>query len=230
MAGRGDGLPTSSGVDRLIERLRDEGVEEGRTRADEIISEAERRARGIVDDAEREARTVLEQARADARNLRTAADDALRVAMRDAVLDLKQQLADRFAGEVGRLVAEGMRDPELLKRLILEVAGRARDDAGLDGEHSAEVLLPRDVIGLDELRKRPEELSEGALSRFVLQATGDLLRDGVTFGRSAGAEGGIRIELTEHGISLDLSDRAVAGVILAHLQPRFRALLEGVVR
>jgi len=28
---------------------------------------------------------------------------------------------------------------------------------------------------------------------------------------------------------LDLTDKAVAAVILAHLQPRFRALLEGVI-
>lgn len=222
--------PRSSGIDRLIERLRDEGVEEGRARAEAIVEEAGHRARRTIEEAEREAAAILQDARADADKLRTAANDALRVAMRDAVLDLKQQLADRFAGDVGRLVAEGMRDPALLERMILEVAGRARGEAGLDGEAALEVLLPRDVVGLDELRRRPDELREGALSRFVLQATGEMLRDGVTFGRSADSAGGIRIELTETGVALDLTDRAVAGVILAHLQPRFRALLEGVVR
>jgi V/A-type H+/Na+-transporting ATPase subunit E len=151
------------------------------------------------------------------------------VAMRDAVLDLKQQLADRFAGEVSRLVTLHLRDDELLRRMILEVAGRAAQQAGVADEPEIEVLLPADAIGLAELRRRPEELHEGPLGRLVLGTVGELLREGVTFGRSADVEGGIEVRLEGRSIVLDLSDRAVAGVILEHLQPRFRALLEGVI-
>jgi V/A-type H+-transporting ATPase subunit E len=38
------------------------------------------------------------------------------------------------------------------------------------------------------------------------------------------------VRLVDRDVVLDLSDRAVADVILEHLQPRFRALLEGVVK
>jgi V/A-type H+/Na+-transporting ATPase subunit E len=56
-----------------------------------------------------------------------------------------------------------------------------------------------------------------------------MLRAGVTFDRSSDDAGGIRIVLKDNGLLVDLTDAAVADVILRHLQPRFRALLEGVV-
>ena len=56
-----------------------------------------------------------------------------------------------------------------------------------------------------------------------------MLRAGVSFTRSSDDAGGIRVVLKDTGLVVDLSDAAVAGVILRHLQPRFRALLEGVV-
>jgi V/A-type H+-transporting ATPase subunit E len=40
----------------------------------------------------------------------------------------------------------------------------------------------------------------------------------------------LRLRLVENEVVLDLSDRAIANVLLQHLQPRFRALLEGMVR
>jgi V/A-type H+-transporting ATPase subunit E len=51
----------------------------------------------------------------------------------------------------------------------------------------------------------------------------------VSFARSGDDAGGIRIVLKDDGLVVDLTDAAVAEVILRHLQPRFRALLEGVV-
>ena len=91
------------------------------------------------------------------------------------------------------------------------------------------VILPRTVLGLDELRSNPQELREGALSQFALASVADMLRAGVTLRGSSDDAGGIRVVLKDTGLVVDLTDAAVAGVILRHLQPRFRALLEGVV-
>ncbi len=223
------GQPTASGVEALLERLQAEGVAAGREVADRLIADAEARARAIREAAEQEAAALLDEAKREAANLERGGREALRVAMRDAVLDLKQQLADRFKGEISRLVTRQMRDQDLLRQLIVEIVGRAAEAADVASEKRVEVLLPADVIGLDELRRRPEELREGALGSFVLGVAGELLRDGVTLGRSEDTEAGIKVRLGDRDILLDLSDRAVAGVILEHLQPRFRALLDGVI-
>ena len=36
--------------------------------------------------------------------------------------------------------------------------------------------------------------------------------------------------MKDEDIVLDLTDEAVAGLLLLHLQPRFRAILEGIVK
>jgi V/A-type H+-transporting ATPase subunit E len=59
---------------------------------------------------------------------------------------------------------------------------------------------------------------------------GEMLREGVNFSRAEDGSEGIRLALLDRGVSIDLTDKAVADLLLVHLQPRFRALLEGVVK
>lgn len=221
--------PTAAGVEALLERLQAEGVQAGEAAAERLIRTAETKAREIRDQAEKDAAGMVEAARKEAANLERGGKEALRVAMRDAVLDLKQTLADRFKGEVTRLVSQQMRDEDLVRRMVLEVAGRTAREAGVAESRSVEVLLPADVVGLEDLRRDPTELTRGELGAFVLGSVRELLRDGVILGRLDGGSVGIHVRLEDQDIVLDLSDKAVAAVILAHLQPRFRALLEGVI-
>lgn len=218
------------GVEALIERLRADGVAQGRAEAERIVGEAERRARWIVRQAEEEAQQLRERARQEADSLQAAGQEALHVAARDTVLTLKNQLLQRFSGDVERLVGTQLQDEGFLQRLILELAGRVRREAELDTAGTATVLLPAQAVALDELRRRPEELREGTLSHFVLTLAAEMLREGVTFSADADLHAGIRVQLGERGVEIDLSERAVAALLLTHLQPRFRAFLEGIVR
>ena len=224
-------LPTSAsaGIEALIERLKNEGVAEGRDTAERLIEEAEARARTIIEEAEAEARVMHDTATRDAEKTRRGGEEALRIAMRDAVLELKQGLADHFARQVEGTVSTLMRDDEMLKGMILAVAGRAREEADMDASAGLDVALPRSLVSLDDLRRKPEELREGSLSHFAGAAAAEMLRAGVEFFRSGDDRGGIRVTLKDEGVVVDLSEAAVAEVILRHLQPRFRALLENVV-
>jgi V/A-type H+-transporting ATPase subunit E len=219
----------ADGVKALIDRLRSEGVAAGRSEAAEIVAEAEQRAAAIVAQAEARATEVASAARKEAQALEAAGADALEVAARDAVLKLRGQLSSRLSDEVRRLMSEALHDEKLLERMILEVAGRARSDADLDQQAEVEVVLPATVIGLDELRRRPEELREGTLTHFVVAVAGEMLREGVAFTSAPGFDG-IKLRLKDSQVEIDLSDRAIAGIVLEHLQPRFRAVLEGIVR
>ncbi|QEA40604.1 hypothetical protein FGL86_16965 [Pistricoccus aurantiacus] len=219
----------SSGVEALLERLRGEGVEQGREEARRIVADAETRATWMIEQAERDAQALRERAREDARHLESSAREALRVAARDSVLEMQATLTHRFRDHLRWLVGEAMTREDLLQRLILELAARTRSDTPLDKEKDVEVMLPRDVLGLEELRRRPEELKEGTLSWFVAAQAREVLREGVRF--SVGEQaGGLRIRLHENEMELDISDEAVAELLLAHLQPRFRAMLEGIVK
>ena len=220
----------SSGVDALIARLRDEGVSAGRDEADRILADTKAQAKQILDKANAEARDRLETALKESDSYRAAGEEALKTAMRDTVLDMKTTLMERFSSDVKRLVSHQLQDPEVLKQMILEVAGRVGEGADLSDEDALEVILPESVVGLEELRGDPEDLQEGTLTKFVLGLTGKMLRDGVTFSASEDAAAGIQIQMKDKNITLDLTEKAVAALLLQHLQPRFRAILEGIVK
>lgn len=221
---------TASNLEALIARLREEGVTAGRTEADRLVSDAQAKAHAIVHKAEAEARAKLEAARKEVEGLRRGGEDALRAAARDTVLELKDTLTRRFAEDVGKTVSGAMHDEEMLKKMILAIVGRAREDGGVDQSEEIELILPRSVAGLDELRRKPEELREGTLTHYVAAMAGEMLRAGVSFGRAEDGAEGLRARLHDRGVTVDITDKAVADALLEHLQPRFRALLEGVVK
>ncbi len=228
MARAAENNERASGVDALITKLRDEGVTAGRNEADRILNDARAKAKQILDKATAEAKDQLEKARKESDAYRAAGEEALKTAMRDTVLDMRTTLTHRFSSDVRRLVSEEMRDEEILKQMILAVAGRVRAEA--KDEDELEVILPEEVVGLEELRRNPEELQKGVMTQYVLGLTGQMLRDGVSFAVADDAAAGIRIYMKDKDVTLDLTDEAVANLLLQHLQPRFRATLEGIVK
>ncbi len=226
--GSADTEATSSGVEALIERLRQQGVAAGRAARDEFIGEAEREGETIIKDAREKAAAIVEEAHQESERLQASGEDALRVAMRDTVLRMRETLRKRLEGQMRSLVAKQLVDEEFLRRLIVEVAGKARDDSQADQAEHVEVLLPPEVIGLEELQRRPEEL-ESKLSQFAQQIASATWRDGVIIDTLEPGSRGIRIRLKDEELELDLSDRAIADLLLEHLQPRFRAVMEGLV-
>lgn len=229
-----DGSPdparASSGVEALIARLRDEGVEQGRRKAEEIVQDAQRRADWLVRQARDEADAIRQQARRDAGNLRESGMQALQTAARDTVLELHGALVARFRAQVRWLVARQLDQEAFLRELILTLAGRTREQQALDAAGVMEVVLPDTVVDLEALRRNPESLEEGTLSYFVVAVAERMLRQGVHITVAPGQANGLRLRLTDTGMEVDLSAETVADVLLRHLQPRFRALLEGVLR
>lgn len=218
--------PQSSGVEELIQLLRQQGVEEGKNEAELLLEQARLRAQERLDTANREAEEILRKALEDARQEREAGQEAVRLAVRDAILQLKTNLVEQFADRVRRLVSRQLHDQELLKQIILEVAGRAAPANG----KAMRIFLPEDVVGLEQLRRDPEQVKEGTLSHFVLNVTQELLRDGIEFGTRDDALAGIRLKLTEEDLEIELTEEAVSELLLRHLAPRFRAMMEGIIQ
>ncbi|MBK1633109.1 hypothetical protein CKO31_20610 [Thiohalocapsa halophila] len=222
--------PTAAGVDALITRLRDEGVAQGREEAARIQRDAELKAARLKRDAEAEAERVVAEARQEAAALKTAGEDALRLAMRDTVLELKAVLTREVNEKVHRLITTELKREEFLQQLILEVGRRGREEAGVEPGEAMEVVLPHELVSIEELRRNPLELREGSLSHFVLAVASEVLGEGVRFTVAEDDTSGIRIRLQDKHLEIDLTDEKVAELILAHLQPRFRAILEGTVK
>lgn len=220
----------ASGVEALIDRLRQEGIAAGEKEGKKRLAEAESRADQIIHDAKAKAEKIVADAKREAQQVQSGGHEALAIAMRDIVLKLKAKLAETVGEKVQHLIAHQLDQEAFLQQLILEVAGKARRDAKLDEQKQLQLLLPEKLIGLEELRHNPLELKEGSLSHFILSVAADVLREGVEFAQSEEGRAGISIYLREQDVQLDLTDERLAQVLLEHLQPRFRAILEGMVK
>lgn len=218
----------SSGVEELIEKLRQQGVEKGQKEASQLVEEAEHRADWLLSQAHQEAEQIVSKAKAEAAKLQQSGEDALRIAARDMHLEVRETLSHSFTDQIERLVAQQMDNEAFMRKLILSLVDKASQDHGIADADKMEVLLPDDFIGLDELRRNPKEYREGQLSQFVQSLAAEQMREGVSFDLHEGR--GIRVRLSGEEVEVDLSGEAIAKLLLKHLQPRFRAIIEGVIR
>jgi V/A-type H+-transporting ATPase subunit E len=213
----------SSGVQELIDRLREEGVSKGQGEAEALLTEARKQSMAILDKANKEAEEILAKARQDAERTKESGNEALRLASRDVILKLKESFHQEFENKVRRLVAQRLEDQTFLERLILEVARRAMPE---DEGKPMEVLLPAGEATEEELASSVSEVKEGTLSHFVLGLAADVLREGLTFGVSDEAETGVNVRLLEDDVEIELTDETVTALLMQFMLPRFRAILE----
>lgn len=221
-------MDVSSGVQALVDRLREHGVQAGREQGEALVAEARAKAQALRQAAEAEADRIVAEARARADQLEAAGREALGLAKRDAVLELREALVERFTARIQHLVGVTLKQPDVLQQLVLQIAGRVGDEQL--GDHAIDVVLPRDVVELGDIRKDPDGIGGDALAQAVLGLAAEMLREGVTL-QAGPQRAGVVVRLTEdRGVAFDLTDEGLTALLMRHLRPRFRALLEGVVR
>jgi V/A-type H+-transporting ATPase subunit E len=138
---------------------------------------------------------------------------------------------ETISDNVRRLITAEMDKEAFLRQLIRDVAGQARERSGIDKGEKIQIIVPRSLVGLEDLRHDPLRLHEGGMTHFILSVAGGVLKEGISIGVSEDADQhGIRLYLEDKQVSIDLTDKSVADLLLAHLQPRFRAVLEGTVK
>jgi V/A-type H+-transporting ATPase subunit E len=212
---------TSSGVQELISRIRDEGVQAGKQQAEKALQQARAEAAKILADTKAECQALREKTQADIEAYRTAALESLKLAVRDTVLQLKSKVASAFEGFVRRLVTSATHDEELVKAIVLVLAGHAADEFIKDREIQ---ILVNDAILSGKSDPKLRERSK----QTILALTSDMLREGIELVPSGEVQGGARVRLIKDKLEIDLSEKAVTRMLYQQILPRYRAILEGV--
>jgi len=214
---------TSSGVQELINRLRDEGVGAGRSEAERIVTEARGQAAALVSEARNECSALREQARIDIEQDREAAQQALRLAARDTVLELRDRVTRHFEQHVRRLVSQVSIDEDLVRSLILVLGGRVAEEVVRDRD--AEIIVSQMLY--DKAPAEDDGSADERARRFILGITGTMLREGLELIPEDSLGGGAHVRVKGEDAEIDLSDEAVSALLIKHLLPRFQAILEG---
>lgn len=210
-------LPGGSGVQELIDRLRQDGKQAGEAEAAALLEEAKHEAARIIETATTAAERSEHQAAEAIAAREQAALNALKMAARDTILELKGTIAHSFERYLRHLVGDITADPGFIKTLVLVLAGEAAEKHITDQQ--ALIRIRRNLL-------TEEHLGEAG-SQLVGALASDMLRAGITLVGDDTVPGGARVQLVKGDLEIDLSDGAITALLARHLLPRFTDLLEG---
>lgn len=213
----------SSGVQELINKLHQEGVASGESQADQIVADARKKSIQILDEARAKADQIIAEAKVEREKFVENGNAALRLASRDVLLRVREACFEEFQQRLKRLVGFTLQDRKFLEELILEVASKTKPE---DPHKAVRVLLPEGLVTQEEIDQEVADVQPGSLAAFLLGLTADVLRDGLTFGVSDDRSPGIKIQIVEDDVQLELTDETLTALLLQYLAPRYRAVLE----
>ncbi|MEM8667831.1 MAG: hypothetical protein AAGG48_09970 [Planctomycetota bacterium] len=215
-----------SGVQQLIDRLHQEGVDKGREDADSLVSEARKEAAAILEKANAQAAEIRNAAQADAEQMKAKGEAAVRTAGRDAILSLTEELRASFERTLERFVDDAMQDPEFLRQLILQIAGAALPESRAAASENTDSDLT--VVLLGQVNDDPSaesSQSSDSLNALARSLAGQSLRDGLTFEVVDSDVPGVRVQVVDQKLEIDLTTDTLTHLLLKHLSPRVRAIV-----
>lgn len=196
-------------LESFVAKLQEEGVEAGRREAEQLTREAEAQARQILREARAEAERLREEAQSGAKAEQERAHAELRLAFRDAALELQASLGRVLEAILTGAVEERLQDAEFLDALVREVVtAYARSDATGD---DLELRLAQESV--DRLEAwSGEELAARLRSEGV-----DLDADNVL--------GNAGFELRVGDGTVEVTAASVTEKLLELVTPRLRAVV-----
>ena len=212
----------TTGVQELIDRLSLEGVAEGQQQAEKIVSDAQAKAKRIIESARVQAKDAIKQAREESEQFQAAAEEALRLAARDAVRDFGSRIHDGLRYRLQELVQHQMKDSDVLRRMILAITSKATE--GLEHEQ-LEILLPEESLTEEEIRQSIEAGNPDALTEYMQGVIGERIREGAKVKLGSRANAGLTVRVVNQNVEIDLTDEAIADLLAKHLLPRYRAIM-----
>lgn len=213
--------PQASGVKDLIARIRDDGVEAGKRKADRIRDEARSEAQRIVAEAQATADETHRKTVAEIESYQKAALEALKMAARDTRLQLEAAVLSAFERHVQRLVTPVTSDGSFVRAMLMVLCGQVAEQYPRDQQ--LEILVAQMMQGQEE---EGGELQQG-MHNGVLSISSDMLREGVEIIPSSDVPGGARVRVVGSDVEIDLTEEAISKLLLKHLLPRYRAILDG---
>ncbi|MFP4477108.1 MAG: V-type ATP synthase subunit E family protein [Desulfatibacillaceae bacterium] len=201
-------METEQTLGPLLERIRTEGVEQAKSKADAILEDAGKRADAIVKEAEEKADRVLEESRRAIEQERQAHRTAMSNAARDMVLGVRESIVHIAAKVVSDTTGEAL-TPEVVADLVRRMA-----DAWTVCDEDAKLAALVPEKDLDRI--------ESAL----LASVGETFRQGVELVPTRAVRTGFRIGKKGDDMVYDVSEEGVTRILTAYLSPRVAEFLQ----
>ena len=190
----------------IIERIKEEGVDEAQKKAGGIIDQAESKAQETIAEAEKKKKDIILKARAEAEKLKANSEEAMRQASRDVLLGLRENIVALFDKVIKRDVAEGL-SKEVMEKMIIRLVEKFRES----GETEVEVLL--------------SDKDKDLLEETLLNDLKKEMKKGVELKASSSMEHGFRIGEKDGNSYYDFTDEAIEEAFKSHLNKKLSEIL-----
>jgi len=201
-------VPEEHGVEDFIKKLRKKGVNEGKKKAEALITEAEERADKIIFDANKRAEEIIATAEATSSKLEQSAKDAIQIAFRDSILELKNNIQESFIKEIKHIVKKEVSDKKVIKEMIMKVVEESVS------KDKTEILVA-------------DAIKEGDLDLAAYSVTKAMIKNGVELKTFISHDTkGILVKKSRRGIEVDLTDKSLSELLLEHLLPRYKNIMK----
>jgi len=214
----------SNNVQALIDHLHDDGVIAGQEEGKKIISDAESRAQWIIEQAKQQATEILNEANAEAKFINESAHSALQLAVRDLIFNVKEQLQNHLASQLQLLIEQELADRSFMIELLHEAI-----EQQWFNHKNVKLLIPSKILDLGDLSDLGDSAEQDPLLPAIRRLTESALKHGITLEDQNG-KNGIDISLNDGKVQIITDDKTLSDWLLQFVHPRFRALIDGVIR
>jgi V/A-type H+-transporting ATPase subunit E len=194
-------------LNRLIDKIKKEGVERAERDAGDILKQAETKAREIIEDARKKEAEVIEKAETQAQNFMTTSEQSLKQSARDVLLTLRERVTEFFDRIVKKKVSEQLTS-DVLKDVIVKAVENFKKEGSLD----IEILVSE---------KEKEKLKKSLLGAFSKEA-----KEHLTLKGARAIEKGFRIGEKGKDSYVDFTDEAIAESFKKYLNPKLVEILD----
>ena len=185
-------------LQHLIDRIRQEGVENGEKTAEALVAEAKKKAAGIVAEAQKKAQEATAKAEADAKAFAERGRQTLQQAARDLLISI--------GGSVGRVVS-GVVDAKVGAALTPETVGQML------------VKLAAAYGSAENLTVALGEADAAALKGGVSKEVNDMLAKGLQIESDREIFKGFRLGTKGGQVFHDFTKEAIAESLANFLRP-----------
>lgn len=197
-------------LQELTEKIYNEGVAKAKAEAEKIKAEAEKQAKAILEEAEKQKSRIIADAEKQARELERNIKSEIKLASRQAINELKQQITNLVVAEiVEKPTKSAFDDDKFIKELIEIVMSNWDEKRSQDCE--VNVYLPK---------KHEQRLNE-----FFKQKFKRLLDKGLTVSYEEQLKSGFQIGPKDGSYKISFTDNDFEQFFKAYLRPRTIKLL-----
>lgn len=193
-------------LDDLIEKIRQEGVEDGERTSADIVEKARQEAAAIVARARQEAEKATGDAKAQAARFQENAERAMQQAARDVELLLKERISDLF-GRAFRHQVSAALTPDFMAATIGKLISAWAAEGGVE-------------VTVSDADKQ-------ALQALLFAQLKEELKGSVNLRVSNFVASGFRLELKGESAYYDFTDETIADALKAFINPSLQAILDG---